>query len=60
MTGDHSHALASTLLAAETVIFKNFAMKCFKMRCQSILANDVSRISMQDKKAEEPFLSTTL
>ena len=33
-------------------------MKCFKMRCQSILANDVSRISMQDKKAEEPFLSS--
>lgn len=51
------HALASTLLAAETVIFKNFTMKCFKMRCQSILANDVSRISRQDKKVEEPFLS---
>ena len=32
-------------------------MKCFKMRCQSILANDVSRISRQDKKVEEPFLS---
>ena len=53
------HALASTLLAAETVIFKNFTMKCFKMRCQSILANDVSRISRQDKKVEEPFLCNT-
>lgn len=62
MTSDHWMPLASTLLVAEILIFLNFTMKYFKIRCQSILANDVSWISSvvfsrQDKKVGEPFLS---
>ena len=55
-TGDHCTPWHQ-LCWRQKLIFKNFTMKCFKMRCQSILANDVSRISRQDKKVEEPFLS---